>query len=390
MFHRFSIFFILIPFLCSAGVERWKVNDLGTIAKFEYVQALDLNDAGQMLLECYDGAKKVQALSSVEAGLNLLPQLPPKRGTSDTDIYWLKCNRCSVVGIRSLFINRMFVPELVTWNPINGVRKYSFNSTLVSQHMWASGAPGDLIKIASCGNSDRIALTCDDKIFTLENDKLTDLSPRLVDALSRQGENFYHVKWKAFSVNNHGAIFGKFECFDKHPYKDKELFKGTKLFYWNDEVLKVQGIPENVNFGDNFCSGYLNNQNQISFKWVSSNKIESWLWDTESSEIQLQECSFFSDGEKLRCYILAVLDDGTLVWQWGNEGLIIQQDDNFSLLVFQDIPINPDVFECDGYSSLALSYPNFYYPIINNQMQVHLRGTFYKESHPFLLTPISN
>ena len=69
-----------------------------------------------------------------------------------------------------------------------------------------------------------MVFTVENKIFALTNENVFDISPILISKIKDLGFNYYETKLFALTVNNHGNIFGKFECYDKHPYKRKINF----------------------------------------------------------------------------------------------------------------------------------------------------------------------
>jgi len=398
----FSIFTLCVFFIAPGHSEtylsesfaevqthKWEVKDIGTVALFERAHALDLNDNGQVLLTCTTkDSYECRGIGNFELGFTLLPQLQQ----GNTKVIWLKINGDdTAIGIQNIHVGGGYrSPELVTWNKVRGVKKYNFDPSIKAPVDWV-GRNGptihDHIVIAKCGNSSDIVLSLDGKIFTLQNGQLIDLTPKLDIEAQYHGFNFYKMSWKGLSVNNSGKIFGLLECFDKHPYKETTIFSASKLFHWDGKFLKFIDFPENTKLSDSLSSFYMNDNNTISFHWSANTKKESWIWDVENGPLELKELELNHGGYKYKFHVLAVLNDGTIVWfsndhqAW--QAILFQDEDGFLPIYFNE----KQNIESSNYPDVKLSYPG-YYPIINNQKEIILNGKFFGEEHPFLLTPV--
>jgi hypothetical protein len=316
----------------------------------------------------------VYGIGSPESGFILLPEVPRRPLMTDSQVYWRRINKSGlVIGIKSLTNSKYdgVYPALMTWSPSQGLKQYNFDSAINSPYYFTGeNFLHDPMKIAQCENSNNIVLTCKDRIFTLQADRLVEITDVLKSDFEKSGVLYHELKLEAFAVNNLGTIFGKVDCYNKHPYKNVLLKACQKVFIWNNGSAKFHDIPEQIVF-DSY-SLYLNNKNQVTFKYGN----QSFKWDKDADTPDI-----------LNGDIVAILDDGTIVWRKeGSSGLLFENDEVVDVK-FEDINkpsgqiINIDYFNIER--------PNIslFFPVTGNHKRICLYGVFYNENHPFILIP---
>lgn len=371
--------------------QKWQVEDVGTLALFDQASAIDLNDNGQVLVRAAPDCLHVWAIGSLGLGATILPKLPtfyqPSQGWNQfaNDVVWQRINNSGVViGCRTFFKSNQKVqnnqhqtPELITWNPLLGLKQYPISSeTLINN------APS--IEVAQCGNSSHIVFTVNGKnIYTLKEGKIINLSEVLLKEIQNLGFNFYEVKWKGMAVNNNGVIFGKFDCFEKHPYKDKSTLVRETFFLWDGKWITLIEIPEDakIYISDLINLKHINNNDDVLFNWNG----RSWLWNKINGFCELTR---YNDQRGCKENAIAVLDDNTIVYALdglGGNDLSLQNISEKLLLKYCGI-IHSENINNSKYSSLeGRGFANGC--LVNNKKQIVFHGVFLNECHPFLLTP---
>lgn len=291
--------------------------------------------------------------------------------------------------------NDGFYPILVTWNPLQGVTEYKFDPSVKSRYYLADGSHlSSLINIGQCENSNGIVLTFDGKILVLRNDKIVDITNKIEDEFKNQGYDYYQCKWSGLAINDNGVIFGKVECFSKHPFKDVPILENRKLFLWSARGLLTFDINQN-NFDDRHF--YLNNNNRVSFNIYGD---KAYVWDMKSNVVE--DFSFiplnvfkqiygdnainmqYNGNLRIKC-LIAVLDDETIVTSLNDGSILIRN--GLSFYQFNPRILNSSEIE-NKYKGIRFdSVDDYYYPSVNAMKRICVRGTFINEDHPFVIIP---
>lgn len=383
-----TIVFLVISFFstCIFGntgvqVERqWQVKDIGTLKLFDEASARDLNDSGMVLLQSGHSIFSTWAIGNIETGATVLPKLPiiyPNMQHA-TEIEWQRINKSGVaLGFRycytpnASFDAKFVTPELITWEHSKGLKQYSISSATHKNY-------SAKMEVIQCGNSSHIVFNVNDSIFTLEKENLTDLSPVLLKEIQKIGFNFYEVKWTGIAVNDNKNIYGKFECFDKHPFKEKSVLVEERYFLWDGKNITLIETPADMIIWIDSSWKHLNNNNEVLIN--SGNR--SWLWSKVGGFVEVTR---YDPQGNYEGRAIAVLDDRTIIFLLGNK-LLVQSGHESSLLEYYD-KMHSDNIDTSEYQYKISGKFNRDICLVNNKKQIVLWGTFLKEDHPFLLTP---
>jgi hypothetical protein len=386
MIRLFNFIFALVPFFCHAELQNkvWQVKDVGSLTIFDWAESLELNDSGQVLFrtKIIQTNKDVWAVGQIDSSATILPTLPKHypQYQHATEVNWQRINKSGmVIGDRTYFRPTntssvvQCIPELITWSPTAGIKQYTISSVTYQNR-------NPVMKIAQCYNSEHVVFTLEDRIFILKAEKPIDLSPILLKEIQKFGINYYEIKWKAIAVNNYGFIYGKFEYFEKHPFKEKSIFTGEKYFLWNGNDIILIEIPEQsiADLSDHLR--HLNNNNTILFK-LNQNVSKSFIWDRNTG---LSEAFFYNNSQNNYGHAIAVLDDGTTIFSLGGGSIYLLQDEcEDCQLKFSDN--SSKNIDFSQYPSLIGK--NHDLVLINNSKQILIKCKYFGEEHPFLLNP---
>ena len=364
--------------------ETWQVKDCGTIAIWDQGTAIALNDKGNVL--CKRGhmpgrSDEIWAVST-DNSVVILPQAnKPQMFQGYLHNYyldWLTVNLDGVIGIQNKQYQDGFVPEIIIWNFNEGLKKYNFNPSIKFRYS------AD-IKIAKCSNSKYLAITCNDDIYILKDEKLINISPQLRNELESIGFNFYDIKWNAISINNNGVIFGVFQGYEKHPFKDKPVLVYEDCFIWNNGCIILMKFSFDKNAYRSYIQSHaqLNNNNEV---FLYLNNI-SWIWSETDG---YKDITLYHNPENKNEGILghakAVLDDHTIVYEIGGQykDIMFQNENESFILKFFEENHSDNIDIGRTYKNLK-SDGNI--SLINNKKELVFQCQFMNEWHPFLLSP---
>ncbi|HEY4832115.1 MAG TPA: hypothetical protein VIH61_06095, partial [Waddliaceae bacterium] len=293
-------------------IKIGKYKDVGSIALFDWAQALDLNDNGQVLLKSRKDLKELWAVGYRGSKAIMLPELPVRPNVNISwiyaqDIIWQRVNGSDLVlGTRCIINSRSLecTQELITWKLTEGINQYAFSICKIPFEAHP--------KIAQCGNSKHIVITFEDKIYLFKTNHVVDLTPILLNELQKNGYNYYKVKWNGIAVNNNGTIYGKLDCFQKHPFKDTPTFVCANYFLFDGNTMNLIDVPDDFNISLGESIKHLNNNDEVLFR----SGMQSWVWNIATG---FRELTYYNDEHYLG-QAIAVLDDNTVIFAFPNGG----------------------------------------------------------------------
>lgn len=428
-------FILLIFFAFTSHINcneiQWRVRDLGTLSTFKDASVQDFNDRGQVLIsghkvgETYSTRPDVIAPNQYtvcswafwDDSYGLIPINDPWNGISPYS--WHRINGDGlVIGLykdKAIDINKKRVEYnalLITWQ--QGVR-HNYGLPLANKDPNSSSSAF----VAHCRNSKSVIVTCsydqdkaggyDARVLALQDNQIRDLTPSLRKSAASLGYDAGNLL--AIAVNSQGMILGRFDCYEKNPYKNTSGPTGRKYFLWsNNEMYLIEGTEELVEWFGNrsfIDADHISldaNGKVLFYVFVKARRSwESWVWTKENGLNLI-------GGGHIRG--LGLLDDSSIFWSvTGSEnadGFVFQKKDQiFDGFAFpnehQNLhlsldrsrqPFSKDLGEFKGVkiktSILYGTWPLFNGVEFNanSRRQLFFTGEFFGESHPFLIEPV--
>lgn len=416
----------------NADEIQWQVRDLDTLSTFTDASVQEFNDQGQALIsghkigETYSTQPNIIAPNQYKVcswgfwdkSCGLVEIKDPCNGVSPYS--WHRINGDGmVIGLykdKAVDRNKKRVEYnalLLTWK--HGVRE-GYGLPLANKDPNSSNAAF----VAHCRNSKSVIVTCmydqdkgggyDARIFSLLNGQIQDLTPSLRKSVAVLGYDAGNML--AIAVNSQGMILGRFDCYEKNPFK-KDIMGpiGRKYFLWNNnEMNLIDGTEELVEW---FGNRGLADANHISldangrvlfYVFVKARRSwESWIWTKE-------EGLNLIGGGHIRG--LGLLDDGTIFWSITGsanaDGFMFQKKDQIfdgfkipkehqNLYFPLDRSRQPFPENLGDFKGIKIKTSIVYgtWPLsdgqefnANGKRQIFCTGEFFGEPHPFVIEPI--